>query len=530
MSPANQLALPLHHRNYDIGGRQAPTLRIGRDCKNFVNNSFVLAIDIGTSSTRAILFNSRGHKVGEPIQKTYHQKTTPDGGVEIDADFLLELTAQCVDGVLQSQADALQNGEVIAVGISCFWHSLLAIDANDQAATGVLSWADNRAASWVPALRSLLDETQTHARTGCVFHTSYWPAKLLWLQHARPELFEGDGENARWMSFAEYLHLKWNGAAKCSLSSASGTGIFHQNNADWDDEVLQILPIGRAQLPELCDAHDALPALLPEYSARWPQLKNASWFPTLGDGACSNLGTGGIDDSRLILNAGTSGALRVVLPEYSGEAPRGLWRYRVDANRSIVGGAISNFGNILLWARSTLLLPEDWREQISQIAPDSHGLTILPFLAGERSPLWNANAKFVLDGATLDTSPILILRAATEAAALRFAAVAELAIQAMPQKPTEIIYSGGALEAVPAWAQIVCDAIGIPLVQGCESEASARGAAMMALESCGAISNISDLPAQQGARLEPNLAHHETYRRALERQNALYLDLFPLHN
>ena len=491
---------------------------------------FVLAIDIGTSSTRAILFNARGHKVGEPVQKTYDQQTTPAGGVEVDADFLLDLTAQCVDAVLQSQSETLQNGEIIAVGISCFWHSLLAVDANDKAVTGVLSWADNRAAAWVPALRSLLDETQTHARTGCVFHTSYWPAKLLWLQHARPKLFESEGEGARWMSFAEYIALKWNGAAQCSLSMASGTGIFHQNNADWDDEVLQVLPIGRSQLPVLCDADDALPALLPEYSSRWPQLKNAQWFPALGDGACSNLGTGGINDSRLILNAGTSGALRVVLPEYSASAPRGLWRYRIDGNRSIVGGAISNFGNVLLWARSTLNLPEDWREQISLVAPDSHGLTILPFLAGERSPLWNANAKFVLDGATLDTSPILILRAAMEAAALRFAAVAELAIEAMPQKPSEIIFSGGALEAVPAWAQIVCDAIGIPLVQGQESEASARGAAIMALESCGAISNISDLPALQGARLEPNLEHHEIYQCALERQNALYLDLFSHNN
>jgi len=491
---------------------------------------FVLAIDIGTSSTRAILFDARGHKVGVPQQKTYDQQTTPDGGVEVDADFLLELTAQCVDGVLQSQAEALQNGEIIAVGISCFWHSLLATDAGDEAATRVLSWADNRAAPWVLALRSLLDETETHARTGCVFHTSYWPAKLLWLQHARPELFadisNNEGEGARWMSLAEYLHLKWNGAAQCSLSSASGTGLFHQNNGDWDDEVLKVLPIGRAQLPALCDAKNALPALLPEYSARWPQLKNASWFPALGDGACSNLGTGGVDDSRLILNAGTSGALRVVLPEYSLSAPRGLWRYRIDAHRSIVGGAISNFGNVLLWARSTLLLPDDWREQILHIAPDSHGLTVLPFLAGERSPLWNAKAKFVLDGATLDTSPILILRAVMEAAALRFAAVAELVLEAMPQKPREIIYSGGALEAVPAWAQIVCDAIGIPLVQSCESEASARGAAIMALESCGAIDNISNLPAEQGARLQPDLDHHEIYRRALERQNALYQDFY----
>jgi gluconokinase len=490
-----------------------------------MNTALVLSLDIGTSSTRALLFDARGQKIGSVAQRPYAQTTTPDGGVETNADELLNLTLQCVDEVLQSHNDA--EFEIIAVATSCFWHSLMAVDANGEALIRVLSWADNRAAPWIPALRSLLDEESTHARTGCVFHTSYWPAKLLWLSHASPELFESEG--ARWMSFGEYIALKLTGAAHCSISMASGTGIFDQNKCDWDDEVLNVLPIGRAQLSTLCDAGDALPPLDAEYSARWPQLQGAKWYPALGDGACSNIGTGGVDDSCLVLNAGTSGALRVVLPEYSGAAPRGLWRYRVDKNRSVMGGAISNVGNVLLWATQTLKLPDDWREQISALQPEVHGLLVLPFLAGERSPLWNANAKFCLDGATLGTTPIEILRACLEASALRFAAIAELVLEGPAQKSREILFSGGALEAAPVWAQIVCDAIGLPLVKGEETEASARGAALMALEACGAIESISHLPAERGNTLAPDAGNHEIYRRALEKQNALYANLYPDH-
>lgn len=188
------------------------------------SSPLVIALDIGTSSVRAIAFDARGHNVGQAAQHVYTQSTTPDGGVEVDAAFLFDLCARCLDDLAPSL-----EGEVVAVGASCFWHSLMAIDAQDAPLTGVLSWADNRSAAWVPALRSLLPEAPTHARTGCVFHTSYWPAKLLWLQHARPELFQSE---VRWMGFGEYLALRLCGEARFSISMASGTGLFRQNECD----------------------------------------------------------------------------------------------------------------------------------------------------------------------------------------------------------------------------------------------------------------------------------------------------------
>ncbi|MBW3637290.1 MAG: carbohydrate kinase, partial [Armatimonadetes bacterium] len=265
----------------------------------------VLALDIGTSSTRALAFDFEGRKVGHSAQIPYDQCTTDDGGVEIDADFLLELTAQCLDQLLPTL-----EGEVVGVAISGFWHSLLAVDDAENALTPVLSWADNRAAAYVPVLRTLMDEAECHARLGCVFHTSYWPAKLLWLRDARPELFHG--ANPRWMGFGEFLRAKWCGDARMSLSMASGTGLFDQNRLDFDAEMLSHLPLERGQIPELCDAAD-FAHLHDQMATRWPQLKDAKWFPAIGDGACSNLGSGCADESKIGLNAGTSGALRVVL-------------------------------------------------------------------------------------------------------------------------------------------------------------------------------------------------------------------------
>ncbi|HEX8550281.1 MAG TPA: gluconokinase [Abditibacteriaceae bacterium] len=485
-------------------------------------NFHVLALDIGTSSARALLFDSQARAVGEPAQTSYDQTTTHDGGVECDADELFELTARCIDNALKV---APQGVEIGAVACSCFWHSLLAVDAGGRAISPVFSWADNRAAPWVAPLRATLDEVATHARTGCVFHTSYWPAKLLWLHFTRPEWFN---EDVRWMSFGEYIALRVLGTTKVSLSMASGTGLFHQNNCDWDDETLKGLPIGKTQLSQLCDANESLGEVAGEWLARWPQLQNARWYPALGDGACSNLGSGGVDDKHLVLNVGTSAAVRVVLENFSGHAPHGLWRYRVDKKRSIMGGAVSNAGNVFAWAKATLRLPDDVEAQLAAMKPAAHGLTVLPFLAGERSPLWNANARWALEGASLDTTPEEILRASLEAASLRFAAIAHLVQGAMNpcEAPREILCSGGAFSKSPAWAQISADCMGANLVESCESEASARGAALMALEACGIVENIADLPAERGAAIAFNPDTHEIYNRALERQNAFYDQLF----
>ncbi|HEX8464586.1 MAG TPA: gluconokinase [Abditibacterium sp.] len=482
-----------------------------------MSESLVVALDIGTSSVRAIAFDFAGQKVGEEAQLPYDQTTTSDGGVEIEAPFLLDLAAKCLDELLPK----LEN-EVAAVSISCFWHSLMAVDAAGNPLTPALSWADNRAAAHVTVLRALRDEAESHARLGCVFHTSYWPAKLLWLRDDRPALFAGD-KLPRWMGFGEWLRLQWCKNDKMSLSMASGTGLFDQNARDFDGEFLSHLPIQREQLPQLCDLDDAA-TLSEAFQNRWPKLRNVPFFPAIGDGACANIGSGCADETKIALSAGTSGALRVVLRDFSGEAPRGLWRYRIDNRRILVGGALSNAGNVLVWARDNLRLSDDWAANIAQMTPGAHGLTVLPFLAGERAPLWNGNARFTLEGASWNTDAESMARAVLEGAALRFAAVAGELLKLAPD--AQIVFSGGALEKIAVWQQIMCDALGTPLTQSLESEASARGAALLALEALGVIEDAQNVPFERGAQLTPNRDNHAIYARMLEKQGALYSKIY----
>lgn len=221
---------------------------------------------------------------------------------------------------------------------------------------------------------------------------------------------------------------------------------------------------------------------------------------------------------------GTSGAMRVL---YEGPPPdpidQALWSYRADRNRVLVGGALSDGGNLYSWIRHMLLVEFDSKsleEELSSLEADAHGLTILPFWSGERSTGWHADARGAILGLTLQTRPIEILRAAMEAVAYRFALVAD-ALEAFAPGAT-ITASGHALRSSPAWVQILADVLGRRVMVAELPEASMRGAALLALEAVGTIRSIEEFSVSIDTIFEPNMSRHARYQDGLARQQQLY--------
>jgi gluconokinase len=472
----------------------------------------VLAIDVGTSSTRAIAFDEDGRPVGHDGRVEYEASAGADGAVELDPDQLVEAVTTAVDECLAEAG----RGEpaVDAVGISAFWHGLLALDDGGRPLSPVITWADTRSAGAAAALRASLDEETVRRRTGAPLHAAFFPAKLRWLREAHPNVF---ARTHRWSGFAEYLLERLTGQWRTSLSMASGTGLLDQDARRWDPGMLDVVRIPADRLPPIDD--DAVTPLAPRWAGRWPRLARARWLPAWGDGACSNIGSGCADATRIALNVGTSAALRLVT-EAAVVPPPGLWRYRVDGTRSIVGGATSEGGNVVAWCRRILALGEDNEvdRALADLAPDGHGLVALPFIAGERSPGWRDDARAALTGLRLGTSPVEILRALMEAVAYRLALIHErLAPLAAPGHA--LVASGGALLHSPVWTGIVADALGVPMTLSSETEASSRGAAILAL---GALGHAIPPGPLEGTLVTPDAGRHEIYRRALERQARLY--------
>ncbi len=487
----------------------------------------ILALDVGTSSVRALLYDARGHAVeGVADQQLHAMRETADGGVETDARPMVALLEDCIDEVLH-RAGPLAS-RIAAVAPDTFWHNVVGVSASGVPLTPVYTWADTRAAAAADALRADLDPTAMHARTGAVLHPSYLPAKLRWLQDDGPRAPLSSSTRARvrhWLSFADLLGLRYFGHCTTSISMASGSGLLDQHTCQWDSAVLQAIPLDPDQLPTLSDEPHR--DLRPAYARRWPALAHVPWFPGWGDGATSNIGAGCVTGDRPALMVGTSGAMRVVRSDRNLAIPSHLFCYRVDARRVVIGGALSNGGNLIDWLRATLRVPEDHAEMekvVAALPPAGHGLTLLPFLAGERSPGWKPRARAVIAGLGLHTSPAEIVRAGYETVANRFALIHAL-LKETSRHIGPVTASGGALLHSPAWLQIMADALGASVTASAVPEASSRGAALLALEALGAIRNLSALPAPLGTVYHPRRGHTACYRAEAVRQEALYRKL-----
>jgi gluconokinase len=476
----------------------------------------VLAVDIGTSSIRATVYGQGLQPLRPGAQIRYRWRTGSDGSVEAPAAAIERAVAEAIDGALDGM-----RSRVDAVAIAAFWHSLIGVDAQGRAATGVMPWSDMRSGREVDALREQLDERAIHARTGCRLHASYWPARLRWFAEREPKTFR---RVRRWTTFPAYLERRWLGRAAESRSQASATGLFVHASGAWDHELCVACGLSPDHLERIVDLDDPGGAPSAAIARRWPQLRDARWIPAAGDGALNNVGANCTVPGRAALMIGTSGALRQLWPAERRQAvPFELWRYCLDRRRDVVGGALSNGGNFVAWMRQTFGLdtaPQAATRMdaaIARVPPDSHQLTVLPFLAGQRSPDYPAEAFGTIAGLRLTTTREDIVRAGLEAVAYRFADVMQDLVRVAPV--TRLVATGTALTASRVWPQILADALGCALSVPRESELTSRGAAILAFEQLGAPTRDRDPSIARVFHPDPRT--HATYRAAAERQQRL---------
>lgn len=500
-------------------------LLIADSCQLFfsfliVNRDLILALDIGSSSVRGALFDDSGKILPKTLKRDERRLiATRDGGAEIDAEKAFRQVAATIDAVL---ADATKfEGDIVSVAPCSFWHSLIGIDEKGKPTTPVYGWADNRSRNYVDVLRKRCDESETHNRTGARFHSSFWPAKLLWIRKEQPKVW---AKTARWLSFSDYVTENLCGRTVASVSMASGTGIFDIRRCGWDKELSAYLKVRQTALPDLTASDEATFSLLPKWQKRWPRLKGAAWFPPVADGAANNIGSGCVDESKAALMVGTSGAMRVV---YKGEPPKtipsGLWCYRVDRKRVIVGGALSDGGGLYDWLKRNLrieLSNAAIEKQIARRGADAHGLTFLPFLAGERSTGYNENATGAILGLTMAHDAIDILQSGLESVAFRFADMLDQVESVFPG--LDIVVSGGALNASPVWTQIIADVLGRDIAISNEPEASLRGAVLLALATTGKIELTDTVLVAKNKKISFHPDCHDVYRKARVRHSTAY--------
>jgi len=482
---------------------------------------FILVIDVGSSSVRANLYDRHARLV-ENSQAARHVTlhTEADGTADEDALALAGEVEKVVDAALAKAGARAKH--IAAVGLDTLVFAACGVDAPGKPVTPLYTYADTRARREAQELRRELDFAAVYQRTGCPLHTAYMPARVRWLERTAPDAAR---RVFHWLPVGSLLYGRWFGqeAVPVSYSVAAWSGLLDRRALRWDADLLRHLRLAPDSLPPLADYDHAVRGLGGRYAKRWPALRDVPFFLAVGDGAAANVGSGCVSPERIALTVGTTGAMRVVLPNATPDVPAGLWAYKVGAKETLLGGALSEGGNVFAWATAALRLPSGKKldAALRALPPDGHGLTVLPFVAGERSPGWSNDAESVTAGIHPATTALQVLQAWLEAVSFRCAIIARL-LSPHASPAHEIVASGGAMSASPYWVQLMANVIGRRVHLSRSEELTSRGAAILALRGLGAWKTLADERLEAEDVFEPDASGAPVYQAAIERQHRLY--------
>jgi gluconokinase len=437
---------------------------------------FVLAIDIGSTASRGDVFDASGRPLkGGRVKVPHHFTTAGDGTSEIDPDAV----AGEVEQILTEFAGRPVAGRIRGVALDTFASSLVGVAEDRGARTPCFTYADSRCANQVMQLRQDLNELEVQQHTGCRLHTSYLTPRLKWLHDTDPDTF---GAVRHWMSLGEYVYLRLLGVTAAGTSTAAWTGMLDRRTGNWDSELLDACGVSVEQLSEIRNPDRPIDDVDQAVGRRWPALADAVWFPVVADGFSSNVGAGARDESTVALSAATSGAMRVLVTGVPKKLPAGLWCYRVDASRSLLGGALNDVGRAISWLTAILQISPEFDLNESLLArPEPDAPLVMPFFSGERSTGWAADARTIFSGVSAATTAAMLFRGTVEGVAVSYARIAEQ-LHDVAGETRQIVASGRVTQDLPALLQVLADVLQTQVIPVIMKRVTLRGTALVSLD------------------------------------------------
>ncbi len=480
--------------------------------------SCFVGVDLGTTATKVVAFDAQNRVVAQ-ASRDYPLEAPEPGVAKQDP----ELVVRAAGDALREVVAAVGASGVTALGFSGAMHGVLPLDARDRPLTHVLTWADGRAAPWAEQIRLRENGLAVSLRSGTPLYAMSPLAKLRWLHQERPEIAQ---KAARFVSIKEYLLHAWFGAWAIDESLASATGLYNLGTRDWDPEALELARVKAGQLSPLVPTTQRLPDWRPEVARDLGLDPTTPACAGAGDGACANLGSGALTPDVVAVSLGTSGAVRVTLPRPWMDSGGRSFCYVLTEGLWVAGAPVSNGAVVLRWLRDRFApldaaaaraRGQDPYDAVLQLAAGvpagSAGLLCLPYLLGERAPLWSADARGAFVGATLGHRREHFVRAALEGVCLNLASALQLLGGAVGAAPS--FRASGGFARSGLWRQMLCDVLGGPLSVPGTAETSCLGAALLARRALGELPNLAALPFAASAQHTPDAAAHAVYTELL---------------
>lgn len=475
--------------------------------------AYLIGVDIGTSSTKVIAVRYDG-KVMARHQQDYSTQQPQPGYSEQDPEEILK----AVKGGIRSVAMLLKQ-DPIAVSFSCAMHSIMAVDQEHQALTPLIIWADNRSQSIADSITS----KTLYQQTGVPVHPMSPLCKIIWWREQAPETFAAA---ARFIGIKEYIFYHFFKRYISDHSIASATGLFNIHDLQWNTESLELAGITPAQLPEAVPCETLITGLVPAIAEEMGIPASTKFIAGGSDGCLAQLGSNALDAGHATLTIGTSGAVRMAVDKPVIDAQGRLFTYVLTPGHFITGGASNNGGVLVQWFIDAFVQAVTDKkmsldaalQQALAIPAGAEGLLCLPYLHGERAPVWDGHTKGAFIGIQPQHHAWHFMRAMLEGMAYGLLSITD-ALEETAGEIHTISVSGG-FTASAEWVQLLADIFQRPMHLQQEGDASAMGAVLLGFQAL----NITPVFAESQPEkvFTPDPASAETYRKAYTVYKKLY--------
>lgn len=481
----------------------------------------MLGVDIGTTSTKAVLFTEKGEviqteNIGYPLY-------TPNiSTAEQDPEEIFQAVLKAISNITKNNPQKT----IAFVSFSSAMHSVIAIDSDDQPLTACITWADNRSEAWTHKIKTELNGHEVYKRTGTPLHPMSPLSKMAWITNDRPEIAS---KAKKYIGIKEYVFKKLLDKYVVDYSLASAMGMMNLQTLDWDEEALSIAGVTRDQLSQLVPTTQVFTDIHPDFAKQMGLDAKTPFVIGASDGVLSNLGVNAIRKGEIAVTIGTSGAIRTIIEKPQTDEKGRIFCYALTENHWVIGGPVNNGGMILRWIRDEFASSEietakrlgiDPYEVLTKIAervrPGADGLLFHPYLAGERAPLWNPDVRGSFFGLTLSHKKEHMIRAALEGVIYNLYTVF-LALMECMEGPVTRIQATGGFARSNVWRQMMSDIFESELVVPESYESSCLGACILGLLATGKIDSFEIASEMIGSTYKhtPNEEAVNEYRQLL---------------
>lgn len=494
-----------------------------------MGNGFLLGIDIGTSGCKITIFDFEG-RVIRSITETYQTSYPYPGWVEQDANEWWGAVCRGIRQLIETAAINTKN--ITGIGVDGHGWTCLPIDKSGQPLRNAMIWLDRRSIKQAEYLKKEFGEIFLSRLNGNPVDPAYVLPKILWIREEEPEIFK---KTHFFLQSNSFIGYKLTGNASQDYSQSYGYHCFDLKKGVWDSTVAEKLNFSLDLIPPLYHCHEKIGSITDKAAA---ETGLVSGIPVVAgglDAACSTLGAGVINPGQTQEQGGQAGGMSILLDKPKMH-PKLILGYHVLPDKWLLQGGTVGGGGTLKWFADQLgafeqalaeknekSVFEIISDEVAQIGPGSDGLIFLPYMLGERSPIWNSNARGVFFGLSYHKTRAHLIRSIMEG--VGFSLLHNLMTAAEVNARVDELNSVGGSSNSYVWTQIKADITGKVINVPYSDHAASLGAAILAGVGNGVYQDFNEAVVRTVRVQRRHIPNPETHR-LYQKYYQLYLDLY----